>query len=572
MDLAGCGISTRALWVLGRPVTSTEHADPRRARAGLVVALVAGLGSHIPSLRAPPVIDDHFHRAWLDGSAAIPRAPWDLYRWVSSGEVDRLIRAGHIPWWSDPGLRIAVFRPISSLTRWLDHVALADRSVLSHTHSILWWLVLMLLVWVGLRGVVSATARGAAITLVSLSPTLLVPVRWLADRNALISFAFATGGWVVASRQSDDRRAFTVIASLTACAALGGEIAWSLVPVLVALHALRSDDARRSLRFATAAGTGLVAVLGLSRFLGYGIHRSGIYLDPFTQPAEYVRQLPLRLALLTSRLPAAAIDALLPGAGGLREFLALPAFLLAVALPLALLPGTKRRAWLLVAALASLLPVVPAVPSLRLLFGHHLALVMFAVWPTPQPTSALRRGIALGPIAVLLLGATLATARDASQQIHPPAAVTSLAALGVRFSDRVLLVSTSNFEVFQHPDVIRRGFASPAEWLVACSARSPVLLTRSGTRTLALRATTPLLHPADLYRSHHNALRLGERHRIGSVTLTVRAVSEGRPIWLDLDFDDDLERRPWRVVQAQGLHLQTLPLLPVGASMMVSPG
>ena len=552
-------------------MTSPSHADPRHARVGLVVALLAGLGAHIPSLRAPPVIDDHFHRAWLEGSAAIPRAPWDLYRWVSSGEVDRLIRAGHIPWWSDPGLRIAVFRPISSLTRWFDHAGLVDRIGLSHAHSVLWWLVLMLLVWAGLRGV-SATARVTAITLVSLSPTLLVPVRWLADRNALISFVFAAAGWVVASQRADDRRTLPVIASLTACAALGGEIAWSLAPVLIALHALRFDDARRTLRFAMAVGTGLVAVLGLSRVLGYGIHHSGIYLDPFTQPAEYVRQLPLRLALLISRMPATAIDALLPGAGGLREFLALPALLLAVLLPLALIPGAKRRAWLLVAALASLLPVVPAVPSLRLLFGHHLALVMFAVWPAAQPTSAFRRGIALGPIALLLLGAALATARDASQQVQPPTAVTSLAALGVRSNDRVLLVSTSNFEVFQHPDVIRRGLASPAEWLVACSARSPVLLTRSGARTLALRATTPLLHPADLYRSHHNALRVGERHRVGSVNLTVRAVAEGRPTWLELDFDDDLEHRPWRLIQAHGLRLQSLPLLPVGASMMVSPG
>jgi len=553
-------------------VTSTVHADPRRARARFVAWILAGLTSYFPTLPAPPVFDDHLHRAWLEGSAAIPRAPWDLYRWVSSGEVDRLIRAGHIPWWSDPGLRIAVFRPVSSLTRWLDHIALADHNVLSHVHSVLWWLVLTLLIWVGLRCVVSATARAAAITLVSLSPTLLVPVRWLADRNALISFVFAAGGWVVASHRADDRRGFTIIASLTACAALGGEIAWSLAPVLIALHSLRFGDARRSLRFTAATATGLVAVLGVSRVLGYGIHRSGIYLDPFTQPAEYVRQVPLRLALLTSRLPAAALEGLVPGTRGLHEMLALPALLLAVCLPLVLLPDRGRRAWLLLASLASLLPVVPAVPSLRLLFGHHLALVMFALWPTPKPASALRRWVALGPIAVLLLGASLATVRDASQQLHPPTAVTSLAALGVRSSDRVLLVSTSNFEVFQHPEVIRRGLASPAEWLVACSARSSVLMTRSGARTLSLRATTPLLHPADLYRSHHRALRVGDQRRVGSVNLTVRAVSEGRPTWLDLDFDDDLGHRRWLLLQAHGLRLQPIPLLPVGASMMVSPG
>jgi hypothetical protein len=317
---------------------------------------------------------------------------------------------------------------------------------------------------------------------------------------------------------------------------------------------------------------GLMSVLLVSRALGYGIHHSGIYLDPFTQPAEFLRQLPLRMALMASRLPAASLGVLLPAPAALAEILALPVYLLALTLPLALLPGRRPRALLLLAAIASLLPVLPAVPSLRLLFAHHLSVIAFALWPSPTPVPTARHALAVAPLALLLLGVSLATPRDAWRPHAAPSTVASLSSLGVGAEDRVLLISTSNFEVFQHPDVIRRSASSPSEWLVACSARSPILMTRSGIRTLSLRAATPLLHPADLYRSHHLPLHVGDRRTVGRVTIEVRAVSDGRPTWLELDLGEDLDTHPWLLLEARGLRLIRLPLLRVGSSALVSAG
>jgi hypothetical protein len=553
-------------------VNRARLSDKARARFGLGLGLLAGLVALFPGLRSPLVIDDHFHVAWLERTAALHRAPWDLYRWVSPGETEHLIRAGHIPWWADPRLRIAVFRPVSSLSRWLDHAALRDDTSLAHVHSLIWWAALVALVWRGLQNTLSATLRSLAITLVALSPTLLVPVRWLADRNALIAFTFLAAAWCASERRGGDERLPLGVIGFSALAALGGEIAWSLLPVIIVLHALRTDDRPRSARFAVAATIGLMSVLLVSRALGYGIHHSGIYLDPFTQPAEFLRQLPLRMALMASRLPATSLGVLLPAPAALAEILALPVYLLALTLPLALLPGRRPRALLLVAAIASLLPVLPAVPSLRLLFAHHLSVIAFALWPSPTPVPPARHALAVSPLALLLLGVALATPRDAWRPHAAPSAVASLSSLGIGAEDRVLLVSTSNFEVFQHPDVIRRSASSPSEWLVACSARSPILLTRSGSRTLSLRAATPLLHPADLYRSHHLPLHVGDRRTIGRVTIEVRAVSDGRPTWLELDLGEDLDTHPWLLLEARGLRLIRLPLLRVGSSALVSAG
>lgn len=553
-------------------MTGTPWSDEHRAGVGLGIALLAGSATHFPSLRASPVIDDHFHAAWLEGSAAVHRPAWDLYRWVSEGEVERLVSAGHVPWWSDPRLRIGVFRPISSVSRWLDHAVLGDSTFLAHLHSALWWSILLVLFWWGLRGAVSGMRRGVATVLLALSPTLLVPLRWLADRNALISFVFLTAAWGVSTQRPDTHRSLAAVTALAALAALGGEIAWAALPALAALHALRFHDAQRTARFVSAAAAGLAGVLLISRALGYGIHHSGIYLDPFTQPGEFLHQLPLRMLLMLSRLPASALGALFPNAGAMAELLALPIYLLAVVLPLSLLPGRRARGLLLLAAIASVLPVLPAVPSLRLLFGHHLALIMLALWPSPPAVSGVRRAFAWAPLALILLGSALATPRETWHRPTPSARVTSLASLGVRADDRVLLVSTSNFEVFQHPDVIRRTAHSPVEWLVACSARAPVLLTRDSTHTLSLRSTLPLLHPADLYRSQHEPLREGDAFRVGGVTITVRATREGRPTWLSLDFGQDLDSRPWVLLQASGLELRRVRLPPIGASMIASFG
>lgn len=539
---------------------------------GLLLALALGIATLAPSLWSPLTLDDHFQAAWLRDSAAIHRPSWDLYRWVSGGEVERLTQVGHIPWWSDPRLRIAVFRPLSSLTRWLDHTALRDSVFAAHVHSMMWWACLVYLVWRGLARVIPSRERLFATILVASSPTLLVPIRWLADRNALISYVFMAAAWCVSSELDGTPKALWRVAILTALAALGGEIAWAVLPLLAALSVLRFQNLRKVISFNLAALAGVVSVLILSRALGYGIHHSGIYLDPFSQPMEFARQFPLRMALLATRIPTASLASLRLGVGAFAELMALPTLLLAVSLPLALLPARHFRAMMLCASVASLIPVTPAVPSLRLLFPHHVALLLFALVPAGHVVSWTRRGLAMTPIALILFGASLSTPQESYRLSKLSLAPTHLRSLGIHREDRVLLISTSMFEVFQHPDVIRRGQDSPRDWLVACSARSPVLVTRDDAQTLSLRSTTPLLHPADLYRSSRVPFQSGDRYRVGGTTITIRTVSEGRPTWLQIELDSGQDSTPWVILQASGLTLQRIPTLPIGGSIVVSPG
>ena len=70
-------------------------------------------------------LDDNFHAVALSDQlpAAIEhRAPWDGFAFAKDPvSILRMIDEGVFPCWSDPNARLAFFRPLTSLTLWLDY-------------------------------------------------------------------------------------------------------------------------------------------------------------------------------------------------------------------------------------------------------------------------------------------------------------------------------------------------------------------------------------------------------------------------------------------------------------------
>ena len=82
--------------------------------AGAAVALAALL--RWPGLTAGFHSDDYQQLAMLRGDYLLSRPFWDLF-WFgprSAGELARLLDFGFDPWWTAPGHRIAMLRPLSS--------------------------------------------------------------------------------------------------------------------------------------------------------------------------------------------------------------------------------------------------------------------------------------------------------------------------------------------------------------------------------------------------------------------------------------------------------------------------
>lgn len=550
----------------------------------LLLVLVLGLAVFMPTLAVPRHLDDHLQQAWLHGEAATRREPWDLYSWVKRGEVEAQIVNGHIPWWTDRDLYIQLFRPLSSLLLAFDHAVLADRLLSSRLHSFAWWVALTVATWCFLDVVMPRRRLVMATLALATSPTLIIPIAWLADRNVLTGSALMMAAWAVAARAScspSRRRLLVLAAALAGTAGCAGEFAWCLVTVPAAMLASRGRVSHRRTAEAVGAVVGaLTAILLVARALGCGIHRSGIYVDPLQTPMEFLRQLPLRMVLNLSLLPSVTLIHVLPS--GVRAdvvgLLGLCCFSLALLLTVMVSGGRLSRLLLLIASLGALVPVLSATPDLRLQFGYHLGLIALlssplsrhplmdaARWATP---------LARVPLLLLLLGASVHTvieARTLPMTRRPT--VTPLAALNLDGATHALLISTSSFDVLQHPEVVRRSGTTPARWLVACAAREPVLLQRTSASTLVLRTVRePLLHPADLYRTASATFSEGERFDMRGVVITVLAVRQGRPMSIRIEFPSDYDELGWVLLEARGLRLLRVRRLPVGVATYVSPG
>src|SRR5262249_5455331 len=119
-------------------------ASPRAVRALIPIALVLML----PALATGYVLDDFLFRAMKDAPASLSglaRDPFHLYDLTGRSDALLALRqeGGDLPWYTDVAYRISFFRPLSSLSLWID-LALSPRSGLfAHLQSFAWFAVLL---------------------------------------------------------------------------------------------------------------------------------------------------------------------------------------------------------------------------------------------------------------------------------------------------------------------------------------------------------------------------------------------------------------------------------------------
>ena len=103
--------------------------------------IVIGTLLLVPSIPTGLAGDDYIHELVLSGSKAIPalsRAPLDLFHFASPAFMKRLMDQGIFPWYADPNVRFAFFRPLGAVTHWIDHLLAPDSAAFKHVHSVAW--------------------------------------------------------------------------------------------------------------------------------------------------------------------------------------------------------------------------------------------------------------------------------------------------------------------------------------------------------------------------------------------------------------------------------------------------
>lgn len=269
------------------------------------LALLAVL-IHIPTLGSGWRADDLIHRAKLIGSLPLggrgatnpnphelPSAIMDLFIWA---DPDKNIRPfmdfGSIPWWTFDGLRCSFWRPITSLTYWVDYRLWPNSAALMHAHSLLWFFVVIALITCVYRRLMApAWVAGLAALLFTLDDLHYGTVGWLASRYVLLAFSF--GLLAILAHDRWRREGLCTQGFLSSVwlllALFAGEAGLGTIAYLTA-YALFLDQGLWRKRFLSLIPYIMVVAVWriIYRYLGYAVYGSDFYVDPTSQPLQFI--------------------------------------------------------------------------------------------------------------------------------------------------------------------------------------------------------------------------------------------------------------------------------------------
>jgi len=552
--------------------TSTHPAPLLRGRVAIALGclLFVGVMVYLPALRTPFLLDDYLHASMIEGTFPVRRGPFDLYNFVNDADRPILIERGMLPWWSHPHLLIHFFRPLSSALIWGEHRLFGNNPIPLHVHSLLWWFAALLAARTLFRIVSSERVAWIATLVFAFAPCHVLPLAWLANREALVSLTFGALGLTayVRWREQGRARVGTLSAGLFSLALLGGEYGLCFAGYVIAFEVVRGREAvtRRALGL-MAFVIPTAAYLGVRSALGCGAAGSGFYTDPLQEPASFLRLAPRRIVslladawfsldgeTLTSATPSWLLAT---GAGLAVAILFLPMRDL-----LASIDESQRRAatWLLLGSVLALVPLLAVVPSPRLVgvsllgIAPWVALLLDRAWFPSVPIP--RRGRAeLTGLVALLLGF--------SHLVHAPVtswlvgrtfqrSATSFARHAADLRGRLTDLAHSDVVIMRSmggafflPFALDRHGQLPARWRILAHAGHALALRRDA-RTLDIivppgQSVFPPGQEGNLFRNEELKIATGDTFDVPGLHVTVLEATKAGPRSVRCQFDRDLD-------------------------------
>jgi hypothetical protein len=499
-----------------------------------------------------------------------------------------------LPWWSDPRLLIAFWRPLSALTHLFDGAMWPRSPAMMHVHSLVWFVLLLGVVCRLYRRLAAPWLAHLSLLLYAIDDKHGATLTWIANRNAVVATVLGVLALLAHDRWRRESWGYGALVGPLCLAAglLAGETAVAAIGYLLA-YAAFVDPGRPRARAASLAPYALVVVAWRVVYtsLGYGARGSGVYLDPGREPLEFLRAAPARVAiLLNGQFGAPGSDLAFWGApAALPALVAVAVAVLAVVAWL-LVPLLRARAisrfWALGTVLAAI-PAASSVPGDRLLIfvgvgAMALVAELFAAFVgqlegVPGPPL---RGASAVPLLALfgrhvLLAPLLLPLRSRSMDAF--AATTDAADDSIPRSpdlarQTLIIPNPPMSAMASYIDLIRitRGEPRPGRVRWLASATAPITLTRTSERVVRVRPRSGFMAnwPDRLYRSPENPMRKGERVELSDVTIEViDLTTDGRPAEAELRFHEPLESDAYRWMRWQGARYE--PFRPPGVGETV---
>jgi hypothetical protein len=403
-----------------------------------------GVALTLPSLRAGFFADDLVHLGTFAGllPAAFSGTPFQLFRF-SVGDVAKntaLMRAGLLPWWTDPHLKLAFFRPLTALIHALDYRLWGMRPLGYHVTNLILWAAVLFTAGELIRRL-APTPRAATLAFLvyAFADARALVVTWIANRNALIAtaLAFATVIAWDSYRRGSGRLRAVLACSLFVLALLSGESAIGGLALLAgyevfAVYPSLSSLGSRAKGLAPFVAIALLYVVAY-KIGGFGASGSGMYVDPTGDPLGWMLVATQRYpALLAALIWGWPIDVWING--GVQRDVILIGSLVLAPVTVAVFWGTVRRhrsiAAICLGAGLALVPLTATFPSSRLLLlpgiGGALLVGTYLdeAWPAKsgeRPRTVFAavlalRHVVIAPITLLVTVGFISNAFQATRQ------------------------------------------------------------------------------------------------------------------------------------------------------------
>jgi hypothetical protein len=532
---------------------------------GVVLVVCIAVLPGLATLEASLVADDHLQYEMVRGGT---RAPWNLFSFLTgnAAETSARIRHGELPWILSPDVKHVFFRPLASLTHWLDYRLWGDTPAIAHLQSVLWLGVLGASVaWTYRRLDGPTWAATAAVLAYLWSPAVAFSVGWLAGRNTLMATAFGTLalGAHHGFRATGSRRWQAVAVALVVLSLACSEAAAGGLALLLAYAAVYDTGPRTARATAVAPYVALaLAWWSTELSLGFGVAGSDVYVDlrgshfrVLRTAASHLPDLAL-LALGRAHLEVLHAFRLPPRSPGLLAF----AGVLVLLVLSRALTDRASRFWSVGAVLATL-PFCLIIPQPRLLAGADVGLAMavaraLALAIAEAPGSRLRRaarwlqttalGVTLGAASLLGLVCMIVPSRHVRAALRVPPGLPEAEHAASRmlddYPDTDVVVAVGDWLLPQTARLVQaeRG-VRPVRSVTTLAGTADVRVERPDRTTLVLLAPRGMLgETGRLLRSA--PFHVGERVQTPRFTVEVLETSpDVGPTRLRYAFDGSLD-------------------------------
>ena len=572
-------------------------------RLWLVAAVVAGCLT-LPSLQAGLLFDDYHVKLLMQDSHSpvrLLKSPLDMFR-LLDGDVQRtraLMDFGFLPWWTDEAMKAAFWRPVASLTHWVDYLLWPNSPALMHAQSVLWYALLAGAVGLLYQRLMGLTvAAGVAALLYCVDDAHVIPVGFLANRNAVLAALFGVLCLVAHLRwRQDGWKAGAILAPASLALGLLSKEEGIAAIAYLAAFALLLDEAPWRQRVLSLAPYALVIVVW--RFfwshLGYGVLHVGPYVDPGTEPLRFALSLGSNAPiLLLAQLAAPPADLSLVLEAGAQRWFCAGAWVFVALVAGAWLPLLRRdrvaRFWL-VGMLLALIPLCTTFPADRMLLfvglGAMGLMAQFLLRLFTDPATWPRQRI--WRTTVVILASVFILRHAVAAPLNLP--VRAATPMGPQFVlDRLYLKHPLDAGVVKQDLVVVNAptifvlMTSPLVWasenapmpqhmrVLSSSLFQPVEVRRLDGQTIQVRPGPGFMAWMDdrLCRGEDRPMTVGQQVRLTGMTVEVTALTwDRRPAEAIFRFDVPLEDASLRWLQWKGGAFVPFVPPPVGQSVIV---